>query len=58
MACWDTILNETLVNIIFHLVSMMEGRVLRVIIIILAINLPLIMLMNCLKVLDHLFQLH
>ena len=37
---------------------MMKCRALRVIIILLAINLPLIMLMYRLKVLDHLFQLH
>lgn len=61
MACWDASLDETLVDMIFSIsivVSILEARYLRVIIIILAINLPLVLLVNCFKVLDHLFQLH
>ena len=40
------------------MVSMMEARVLRVIIILFAIKLSLVLLMYRLEVLDHLFQLH
>jgi hypothetical protein len=58
MACWDAPLDETLVYIIFSISIMGEARVMRVIKILLAINLPLVLLMHRLEVLDHLFQLH